>query len=87
MGKIHIHTYIHTIQYSKRRGGWCQGVAHSIFHSICGVSVTGADSLVAEYGINILFKKCQKSLFNPLFGALKKISDWIQKYVQIHHGF
>ena len=23
-----------TVQYSNRRGGWCQGVAHSIFHSV-----------------------------------------------------
>ena len=23
----------------------------------------------------------------PLFGALPRIDDWIQKYVQIHHGF
>ena len=31
-------------------------------------------------------KKCgkKKSFFKPLFGALPKIGDWIQKYVQIH---
>ena len=33
-----------------------RGVAHSIFHSMCGVSVTGAASLVAECGTNILFQ-------------------------------
>ena len=53
---------------------WCQGVAHSIFHSMCDVSVTGAASLVAECGINILFKKTPKIIFlKPLFGALLKI--------------
>ena len=46
-----------TVQYSNRRGGWCQEVAHSIFHSMCGVSVIGAASLVAECGTNILLKK------------------------------
>ena len=77
-----------TVQYSNRRGGWCQGVAHFIFHSMCGVSVTGAASLVAECGTNILFQKTQKITFlKHLFGALPKIGDWIQKYVQICHGF
>ena len=38
-----------TVQYSNRRG-WCQGVAHSIFHTMCGVSMTGAASLLAECG-------------------------------------
>ena len=77
-----------TVQHSNRRGGWCQGVAHSIFHSMCGVSVTGAASLVAECGTNILFPKMLKITFlNPLFGALPKIGYWIRKYVQIRHGF
>ena len=31
--------------------------------------------------------KCQNIIFKPLFGPLLKIGDWIQKYVQIHHGF
>ena len=30
-------------------------------------------------------KKFQQQ--KKLFGALKKIGDWIQKYVQIHLGF
>ena len=51
--------------------------------TLYGVNVTGAASLVAECGTNILFKKHQKSLF----GTLPKISDWIRKYVQICHGF
>ena len=51
------------VQYSNRRGGWCQGVDHSIFHSMCGVSVTGAASLVAECGINILFKNAENLFF------------------------
>ena len=33
-------------------------------------------------------KKMPKHNFlNPYFGALPKIRDWIQKYVQIRHGF
>ena len=44
-----------TVQCSNRRGGWCKGVAHSIFHSMCVVSVTGAASLVAECITNSLF--------------------------------
>ena len=32
------------------------------YSTLCGVSVTGAASLVAECGINILFKKRQRSL-------------------------
>ena len=37
-------------------------------------------------------KKCgskmQKNIFfKPIFGALPKIIDWIQKYVQIRHDF
>ena len=58
----------------------------SLHIPLCGVSVTGAASLVAECGTNILFKKFPKKI-KPLFGALPKISDWIQKYVQICHGF
>ena len=73
-----------TVQYSNRRGVWCQGVVHSISHSMCGVSVTGAASLVAECGINILFQKILKITFlKHFFGTLPKI----RKYVQIHHGF
>ena len=29
----------------------------------------------------------QITFFKLLFGALTKIGDWIQKYVQIRHGF
>ena len=33
-------------------------------------------------------KKCQNIFsFKPFFGALPKNRDWIQKYVQICHGF
>ena len=35
----------------------------SLHNPLCGVSVTGAASLVAECGTNILFKKHQNSLF------------------------
>ena len=36
----------------------------------CGVSVTGAASLVAECGTNILFKKTPKITFkNPFLGT------------------
>ena len=52
-----------TVQYNNRRGGWCQRVAHSIFHFMCGVSVTGAASVVAECGTNI---------FKTLLGHFKK---------------
>ena len=76
-----------TEQYSNKRGGWCQGVTHSIFHSMCGVSVTGAASLVAECGTNILFQKTQKiTFFKPVFRALPKIRDLIRKYMHICHG-
>ena len=41
--------------------------------TLCGVSVTGTTSLVAECGTNILFKKHQKSLFlNPFLGHFQK---------------
>ena len=46
-----------TVQYSNRRGGWCP------YSTLCGVSVTGAASLVAECGTNILFKKHFKKTF------------------------
>ena len=46
-----------TVQYSNRRGGWCQGWI-TPYSTLCGVSVAGAASLVAECGTNILFKKC-----------------------------
>ena len=49
--------------------------------------MTGAVSLVAECGTNILFKNTENHFKKNLFGALPKISDWIRKYVQIHHGF
>ena len=68
-----------TVQYSNRRGGWCQGVAHSIFHSMCGVSVTGAASLVAEFGTNILFKKCQNHFLTNFFGHFK--NQWLDPKV------
>ena len=32
-------------------------------------------------------KNATNYFFKPLFGALPKIGDWIQKYVQIHQGF
>ena len=65
-----------TVQYSNRRGGWCQRVAHSIFHSMCGVSVTGAASLVAECGTNIFVpKNAENHFFKPLFGALPKMGE------------
>ena len=33
-------------------------------------------------------KECKNNNFlKPLFGALPKMRDWIQKYVQICHGF
>ena len=55
----------------------------SLHIPLCGVSVTGAASLVAEYGTNILFKKHQKSLFkNPFLGHFQKSVT-----VQIRHGF
>ena len=44
----------------------------SLHIPLCGVSVTGAASLVAECGTNILFKKCQKSLFKPPFWGTSK---------------
>ena len=50
-----------TVQYSTVTGeedgvrGWI-----TPYSTLCGVSVTGAASLVAECGTNILFKKCQK---------------------------
>ena len=56
-----------TVQYSTvqyRRGeeddvrGWL-----TLYFTLCGASVTGAASLVAECGTNILFKKHQQSLF------------------------
>ena len=60
------------VQYSNRRGGWCQEVAHSIFHSMCGVSVTGTASLVAECGTNILFIKTPHITFKkPFWGTSK----------------
>ena len=52
-----------------------------------GVSVNGGASLVAKFGTNILFQKHLKLLFKNLFGPLPIIGDWIQKYVQICHGF
>ena len=60
------------VQYSNRRGGWCQEVAHSIFHSMCGVSVTGAASLVAECGTNILFIKTPHITFKKTFWGTSK---------------
>ena len=58
------------------------------YSTLCGATVTGAASLVAECGTNILFKKNTENHFflNP-FGALPKISDWIRNYVQIRHDF
>ena len=51
--------------------GWL--MAHSIFHSVCGVSVTGAASLVAECGTNILLQKNAENYFlkNPFWGTFK----------------
>ena len=43
------------------------------YSTLCGVSVTGVASLVAECGTNILLKKCQQSLFvNPFLGHFQK---------------
>ena len=40
--------------------------------------MTGAASLVAECGTNILFQKMLKiTFFKHLLGALTKIRDWI----------
>ena len=51
---------------------------------LCGVCVTGAASLVAECWTNLLLKKMPKiTFFKTSFWG----SDWIWKYVQIHHGF
>ena len=78
-----------TVQYStvtgEENGVWRQITPYS---TLCGVSVTGAASLVAECGTNILFKKRQKvTLKKNFLGHFPKNSDWIQKYVQIRHGF
>ena len=34
-----------------------------------------------------LVKIVNNNIINTFFGALPKISGWIWKYVQIHHGF
>ena len=57
------------------------------YSTLCGVSVTGAASLVAECGTNILFKKTPKITFlKPLFGHFQK-SVTGSKSMQICHGF
>ena len=78
-----------TVQYSTVTGEE-DGVRRwqTPYSALCGASVTGAASLVAECVTNILFKKMPKiTFFKPLFRALPKISDWIRKYVQICHDF
>ena len=74
-----------TVQYTTGEEDGVRGWL-TLYSTLCDASVTGAASLVAEYGTNILFKKTQKiTFFKPPFGALPKISDWIRKYVQIRH--
>ena len=55
-----------TVQYST--GGWL-----TPYSTLCGASVTGAASLVAECGTNILFKKMPKNHFfkTPFWGTTK----------------
>ena len=66
-----------TVQYSTVQEDGVRGWI-TPYSTLCGVTVTGAASLVAECGTKITFLK-------PLYGALPKISDWIRKYVQIRH--
>ena len=70
-GIYNIIKYI-TVQYSTVTGEE-DGVWRWItpYSTLCGVSVTGAASLVAECAINILLKKMPKITFlKPLFGEL-----------------
>ena len=61
-----------TLQYSTVQEDGVRGWI-TPYSTLCGVSVTGAASVVAECGTNILFKKCQKSLLkNPFLGHFQK---------------
>ena len=67
-----------TVQYSTVQYSTVTGEEDGIwrwitpYSTLCGVSVTGAASLVAECGTNILFIKLQKILFKtPFLGTSK----------------
>ena len=72
-----------TLQYSNRRGGWCQGWL-TPYSTPWVVSVW---QVLQFWWQNVELTFCSKKLeitfFKSFFGALPKISDWIRKYVQI----
>ena len=84
-----------TVQYSMVQYSTVTGEVDGVrgwltpYSTPCVVSVWQV-LLVWWHNVELTFcsKKCRKITFlKPLFGALPKIGDWIQKYVQIRHGF